>query len=460
MSQKPKYSVSERKFFLRVFDVLVVIFSVFVFANSFNLHYFKSLDSNLMLWFITLGVYILFFGQVFELHNLKVSSSRYLSIRSIGLTALLVTVFYIFTPIISPELPENRLQIFYLFLLVFIPMTLWRFLYISFVTLPKYHKYILIIGNKSKITDLVQLIKDKVSDNKIVGYISDGEIDDLNDSLLLDYKTIDIKNVVDKYSITDIVVARSEISANESIHKQLIYLFEDGIPIIGARKYIEKITAHFPDLNFDDAFYDYLNFSKSHESNLYLVTIRAFDIFISLIGILFFSIILPFVLLGNLIGNRGSLFYFQERVGKKGENFNILKLRTMVQNAERDGAVWAEKNDSRITTFGKFLRKSRFDEIPQFINILRGEMSLIGPRPERPEFVTELEEKIPYYAIRHVVKPGLTGWAQVMYPYASTLEEQKVKLRYDLFYIKERGLFLDFKILIKTISTVLFFRGN
>lgn len=460
MSQKPKFSVSERKLFLRIFDVLVVIFSIFIFENSFKLHYFKSLDSNLISWFITLSLYILFFGQVFELHNLKVSSSRYLSIRSIGLTALLVTIFYIFTPIISPELPENRLQILYLFLLVFVPMTLWRFLYISFVKLPKYHKYILIIGDKNKITDLVQIINDRASDNKIVGYISEAPINSLNNSLLFDFNAVDIKSIVDKYSITDIVVANSDISNNPFIHKQLIYLFEDGIPIIGARKYIEKITAHFPDLNFNDAFYDYLNFSKSHESNLYLVTIRIFDILISLVGMLFFSIILPFVIIGNFIGNKGSLFYFQERVGKKGEIFNIIKLRTMVQNAETQGAVWASKNDSRITTFGKFLRKTRFDEIPQFINILRGEMSLIGPRPERPEFVSKLEEKIPYYAIRHVVKPGLTGWAQVMYPYASSLEEQKVKLRYDLFYIKERGLFLDFKILIKTISTVLFFRGN
>ena len=119
-----------------------------------------------------------------------------------------------------------------------------------------------------------------------------------------------------------------------------------------------------------------------------------------------------------------------------------------------------QKNDARITSFGKFLRNTRLDEFPQFINILRGEMSLIGPRPERPMFVADLEEKIPFYAIRHVVRPGLTGWAQVNYPYANTIEEQETKLRYDLYYIKERNSFLDFKILIKTISTVLFFKGQ
>jgi lipopolysaccharide/colanic/teichoic acid biosynthesis glycosyltransferase len=132
----------------------------------------------------------------------------------------------------------------------------------------------------------------------------------------------------------------------------------------------------------------------------------------------------------------------------------------MVKNAEANGAVWATKNDTRITKFGKFLRKTRLDELPQFFNILKGDMSLIGPRPERPEFVKDLEEQIPFYAIRHVVRPGLTGWAQVNYPYANTIEEQETKLRYDLFYIKERSSFLDFKILIKTITTVLYFRGQ
>ena len=132
----------------------------------------------------------------------------------------------------------------------------------------------------------------------------------------------------------------------------------------------------------------------------------------------------------------------------------------MVKNAETKEAVWASKNDKRITSFGRFLRNTRLDELPQFYNILKGEMSFIGPRPERPEFVKDLEEKIPFYAIRTVVRPGLTGWAQVNYPYANTIKEQEVKLRYDLYYIKERNVFIDFKILIKTFTTVLFFKGQ
>ena len=132
----------------------------------------------------------------------------------------------------------------------------------------------------------------------------------------------------------------------------------------------------------------------------------------------------------------------------------------MVSDAEKNGAVFATVNDSRITPFGKFLRKTRLDELPQFINVLKGEMAIIGPRPERPIFVHEISASIPLYQTRHVIKPGLTGWAQVNYSYGSSLEDSLMKLRYDLYYIKHRSLFLDLNIVVKTMSTVLFFRGQ
>jgi lipopolysaccharide/colanic/teichoic acid biosynthesis glycosyltransferase len=174
------------------------------------------------------------------------------------------------------------------------------------------------------------------------------------------------------------------------------------------------------------------------------------------IGLLSF----PIILIGNLIGNRGGLFYTQERVGKNGEVFKIYKYRTMVKNAEANGAVFTSANDSRITPFGKFMRKTRLDEFPQFINIIKGDMAIIGPRPERPIFVNEIAEIMPFYETRHVVKPGLTGWAQVNYAYGDSIEDSLVKLQYDLYYIKHRSIFLDINIIIKTFSTVLFYRGQ
>jgi lipopolysaccharide/colanic/teichoic acid biosynthesis glycosyltransferase len=182
-----------------------------------------------------------------------------------------------------------------------------------------------------------------------------------------------------------------------------------------------------------------------------------FDIIVSIIGLLVMLLMIPFLVLINFFANKGPLFYKQERVGKKGKLFSIIKLRSMVIDAERNGAVWADKNDSRVTPFGKFLRKTRLDEIPQFFNILKGEMSIIGPRPERSVFVDQLANKIPFYPTRHIIKPGLTGWAQVNTSYGASVDESLLKLQYDLYYIKHRNLFLDFNIIMKTLTTVLFF---
>jgi len=184
------------------------------------------------------------------------------------------------------------------------------------------------------------------------------------------------------------------------------------------------------------------------------------DIVIGIIGLVFLLFMIPFVILINLFLNKGRLFYIQQRVGKFSKPFNIIKLRTMAKDAESHGVKWAEKNDLRITPFGKLLRLTRIDEMPQFVNVLLGEMSLIGPRPERPEFVAELMKSIPFYETRQIIKPGLTGWAQVNAKYANSKDDTIEKLQYDLYYIKERSLFLDFRIIVKTISTIVFFKGH
>lgn len=189
---------------------------------------------------------------------------------------------------------------------------------------------------------------------------------------------------------------------------------------------------------------------------------RIFDIVIAL---LFLPIALPLMLLVTIaifIESRGvaPIFYSQTRVKEDGELFQIYKLRSMVCDAEKDGvARWASKNDSRVTRVGSLLRKARLDELPQLFNILKGDMSFVGPRPERPEFVTKLAEKIPYYEERHRVKPGLTGWAQISYPYGSTENDSLEKLQYDLYYVKNYSVFMDLFVLLKTVEVVLMGRG-
>jgi sugar transferase (PEP-CTERM system associated) len=155
----------------------------------------------------------------------------------------------------------------------------------------------------------------------------------------------------------------------------------------------------------------------------------------------------------------GPVFYKQERVGQNGRTFTLMKFRSMRVDAEQDGPVWASKGDSRTTRVGRIIRKIRVDEIPQFWNILKGEMSFVGPRPERPHFVAQLAEEIPFYEQRHLIAPGLTGWAQIKYPYGASIEDARQKLQYDLFYIKNHGLVLDAIIIFETIKIILFGRG-
>ncbi|MDG1527828.1 MAG: exopolysaccharide biosynthesis polyprenyl glycosylphosphotransferase [Polaribacter sp.] len=410
-------------------------------------------------WFLLLITYYLLFGQIFQLYNLNVSNNNFLVFKSVFITSIITTLLYVFSPYIAPSLPENRLQIIYFFLLISIPTIIWRLFYIWIFFSPKYFKTIVVVGDSLATEKLIELIQFKNFHN-IASYVSNTEINKLSN--FHDVKTVDLIELVHSSLASEIVISTSGFSKEiiKNLNKQLISLFKEGINIKSFETYYEEVTDRVPRDHLDYNFYKQINFSKNNDNHFYHFMQRVIDIVISLIGISFFIAILPLLFIANLIGNRGALFYTQNRVGFKGEIFKILKLRSMVVDAEKNGAIWAQKNDSRITSFGKFLRTTRLDEFPQFFNILKGEMSLIGPRPERPEFVKELEEKIPFYAIRHVVRPGLTGWAQVNYPYANTIEEQETKLRYDLFYIKERSSFLNFKILIKTISTVLLLKGQ
>ena len=403
--------------------------------------------------------YFFLFGEIFQLYTLHVSSSRFKVARSLFLTTFVTTLFFVFTPYFSPSLPENRLQIIYFIALIFLPVLIWRFIYMWVFFAPKYFKDIIVISHSSRMTHLLNLISNRGVHN-VICYVSDEESKDYGQ--FYNIKETDLYKLVKDRGAKELILSTRGFPSDviSRLNGQVISLFEEGVNIKSYESFYEEITDRVPKDFLDHNFYKNINLSSSNENAFYLVFRRILDIVISAIGLVTFLALLPLILILNLLGNRGPLFYIQNRVGRKGEIFKIYKLRSMVVNAESNGAQYALKNDKRITTFGKFLRNTRLDEVPQFFNILKGEMSLIGPRPERPEFVKDLSDKLPFYAIRHVVKPGLTGWAQVNFPYAADIEEQEKKLRYDLFYIKEQNAFLDFKIIIKTMTTILFFRGQ
>lgn len=454
------FTISERKLYLRFFDIVFPLLGLFSISYLTDFQYFSFENQNVYTWIISLVIYIWFFGQIFEMYNLKVASDKYLTFRSTLITVALTTVFYVFTPIVSPTLPSNRIQILYFVLALLVPILLHRYLYLKLIFSPRFVKNILIIAEVDQIENLLALSLNKGANN-FVGYISNDKLFKRDDFKYNSLEDANLERIVKDENVDEIIVsANNFIPSNHLLNIQLVELFETGLSIKNVDNFIEEETLRISENQLTPNFYNNFTFSKSHQNNLYLTFRRFSDIVFSIVGIVIFIGLMPLVFIGNLIANRGSLFYTQKRVGKKGIEFKIIKFRSMKPNSEKNGAVWAKLNDKRITVFGRILRKTRIDEFPQFLNILSGDMSLIGPRPERPEFVAQLEKELPFYAIRHVIKPGLTGWAQVKHPYASSVKDQQEKLMYDLYYIKERNLLMDFKIVIKTISTVLFFRGT
>lgn len=230
-------------------------------------------------------------------------------------------------------------------------------------------------------------------------------------------------------------------------------------------------------------FYNYLEFYEmyenklpvSHLSSKWFLENSGFEIYYNnfnlrakrLLDLIFAIIIgictLPLMIMAAIIvkiESKGPIFFVQERIGEGNKKFNIVKFRSMTTDAEKNGPQWASKNDNRVTHWGKIMRATRIDELPQLWNVLRGEMSFVGPRPEREYFIQQLEKEIPYYNLRHTVKPGLTGWAQVMYPYGASVEDAYRKLQYDLYYIKHHDIIFDIKVLLKTITIVIFGKGR
>jgi lipopolysaccharide/colanic/teichoic acid biosynthesis glycosyltransferase len=206
---------------------------------------------------------------------------------------------------------------------------------------------------------------------------------------------------------------------------------------------------------------DVIQINESAGYRLFHMFKRMLDMFMCLPILIVLVVVTPLVWLANALFAPGPLFYTQTRLGLSGRPFQIYKFRSMRTDAEKDGrAIWAQGADARITAVGRWLRRTRLDELPQFLNVWRGEMSIIGPRPERPEFVEQLSNSIPYYRARHAVRPGLTGWAQVRFRYGSSIEDSRMKLEYDLYYVKHATPLLDIQIMVRTVAIMLQMKGT
>jgi len=266
-----------------------------------------------------------------------------------------------------------------------------------------------------------------------------------------------LMEVVHKQKVHRVIVAMPDRRGTIPM-SELLELRMQGVKIEEATTWLEKISGKIEVENLNPS---WLVFGEGfRRSTAFILVRRAVSIVISLIGLILALPLFPLIMLVIRLDSKGPVFYTQTRVGKAGHIFKVVKFRTMCQDAEAvSGPKWAGDNDPRVTRVGKFLRSSRLDEIPQLWCVLKGDMAFVGPRPERPEFIEWLSKEIPYYGVRHMVRPGLTGWAQVKYKYGSTVEDSREKLQYDLFYIKNASIGLDLLIMFLTVKTVLLRRG-
>jgi exopolysaccharide biosynthesis polyprenyl glycosylphosphotransferase len=408
-------------------------------------------------WFYLLPlVWLLLMVDSYEIHT---ASNWRKTLRGIAVAPIVGLLAYslLFTINLDPNsLPRIAIGAF-LVIASFLTLT-WRAIYIRLYTSSGLMRRVLVVGAGKAGRTLIEAYK-KLNPPPflLIGFIDDdpakrnksyGGFAVLGDSEHL----IDL---IEDYRISDVVVAITGEIKGETF-QTVLDIQERGVEVTRMPILYEELTQRVPieHLESDWVIRSFVDQVRVH--GFYELMKRSMDILGGLIGTMIFLLVLPFIAIAIIVETGFPVFYSQPRLGKGAQLFTILKFRTMKQNAEADGQPKvAEENDPRVTRVGNFLRKTRLDELPQFWTVLRGEMSLVGPRAERPELVAEYQKQIPYYRARLLVKPGLTGWAQINYGYVATVKETFVKLEYDLYYIKHRTLNLDFSIVLRTIGTVL-----
>ena len=336
---------------------------------------------------------------------------------------------------------------------------LWRYIYNGSVQSAAFRKNILVIGMKDEARELIEeIIKKPQLGYRVTSIIhSKGRTAGEFPGVKMHDKSVDIKQLLKAENISTIVTALDPRSDPELIRD----LFESltlKIQFFDLATFYEKLTGKIPVTHIGHIWF--LENLAESEKGAYENLKRGFEIVASLLMLLIFLPLLPLFALLIKLDSRGPVFFRQNRVGLLGREFSAIKFRSMIHGAEKEGeARWAIKSDPRVTRIGRIMRATRLDEIPQFLNVLRGDMSLIGPRPERPELVSDLSRDIPFYNERHLVKPGITGWAQINFQYGASTGDAFKKLQYDLFYIKNRSIPLDLGIALKTINIMLSGKG-
>lgn len=414
-------------------------------------------------WFPVLSGAWWCLARLVDLYDIPVASRRFEVAWRSALVVLGILFGYVLAYFTLPRNALPRLFFLYFSAITLVGTVLWRWTYASVFTLPALSRRALIVGAGWSGRVLAHVL----SGPDAVHYQAVGFVDD--DATIQGTEvaglpvlgsTADLIALVEARQVDEIVMDVTH-EMGETLFQALVDCRTRGIHVVRMPDLYEQLTRRVPvEYVNADWVLDALN-GFTALGHLERAVTRLLDLACGLVGLIGLAIILPFVALAIRLDDGGPVFYTQVRSGLGGVPFRLLKFRTMRSDAEKDGrAQWARENDDRVTRAGRILRKTRLDELPQVINVLRGGMSIVGPRPERPEFIADLETRVPFYSTRLVVKPGLTGWGQVHYRYGNSVKDTLIKLQYDLYYIRHRSLWLDLYVIFKTAGVVLGCKGT
>jgi exopolysaccharide biosynthesis polyprenyl glycosylphosphotransferase len=456
--------MKERRLFLALIDLLLVNAAVVIAFAVWSLRGDKELRELLTTqanWFGVLSLLWLVFEYLSGLYDLRVVAQLRATVRALAQTFVLVLVAYLAIFFLVPtELPRGI--VLYHGIAAIGLIALWRAAYIRLAPRTPFRRRALIVGAGNAGREIARTIQTQFHAHyDLVGFVDDdfAKQGRVIEGLPVVGTRADLRRLITQQRAAEIILAITR-DLSDGLFHALLDAQELGIEIEPMPILYEQITGRVPVDHIGDSWYIALplvhaagGFDRAFK--------RAFDVTFALIGLLAFGLLLPFIALAIRLDSAGAIFYSQTRVGQGGRIFVVRKLRTMVADAERDGkAVWTTRNDPRITRVGKILRGLHLDEVPQFWNVLRGEMSVVGPRPEQPEIAAQLEKQIPFYRLRHAVKPGIAGWAVTHADYVDSVAAARQRVEYDLYYIKHQSIWLDGWILFRTVWHVLAFKGR
>jgi exopolysaccharide biosynthesis polyprenyl glycosylphosphotransferase len=478
---------SERRILLIVGDVLILyaaglitLWGRSLLQTGFTVQ--KLVDQGQIFWLLPLALVWIAVAAINECYDLKVADQPRAIVQGLIVTTLVVGTIYLLLFFIlgrpvaptGPNLLANRsvlidplyslpriIPVSFL-LLALLLIIIWRIGYIRLSVIFPLRRRAIVVGAGRSGTALIHATQALLPGYEFVGFVDDDP--DKQGQQIAGIPVLgnrsSLAQEVKRRRINEVILAITH-DVHDDLFRALMNCYEHGVVIRPMSLFYEDTLGRIPVEHLGQQSLLVPFWSDVSLPTFYRVSKRLLDILIALLGLTLLVIILPITALAIYLNSPGPIFYAQERAGKAGRGFRVFKFRSMVPDAEVDGqAVWASKDDRRITRVGKFLRRTRLDELPQLYNVLRGEMSIVGPRPERPEFIASLQTQIPFYRARLSVKPGLTGWAQIQYHYVNSLEGALIKLEYDLYYVKYRSMVLDLLIIFRTIRVILLFKGT